>query len=144
MENGTFIIIKIDEDKLIGELSNSYSGTGDEIDISSKVDGLEADALPGRVSESISFESLSDETNVNDYGWATAYAAQTTAKEIDFEIIKVDALGVQVNASEKHTGKGVIQNLTKSNPDNDRSTFSGTIEISDESTVATYTAPAPD
>ena len=142
MQNGTFIILKIEETKLVGELSHSFNATGDIIDVSSKPDGLARAILGGRVSENISFESLSDEDS-SDYGWDTAYTAMTAGTELDFEIMRVDALGVQVNSSQKITGKGFIASLTKDNPDNDRSTMSGTIEISDESTVATYTAPPP-
>lgn len=140
MQNGTFIMLKIEGKKLIGELSHSFSSTGDIIDVSSKPDGLARSILGGRVTETISFESLSDETSP-DYGWSTAYIAMTAGTELEFEIVRVDALGDQVNGSEKITGKGYIASLTKENPDNDRSTMSGTIEVSDESTVATYTAP---
>ena len=139
MQNGTFIILKIDGTKLIGELSHSFNATGDIIDVSSKPDGLARAILGGRVSENISFESLSDETSA-DYGWDTAYTAMTAGTEIGFEIMRVDALGVQVNGSQKITGSGFINSLTKDNPDNDRSTMTGSIEISDESTVATYVA----
>ena len=136
MQNGTFIILKIDDDKLVGELSHSFNATGDIIEVSSKPDGLKRSILGGRVDENISFESLSDEAS-SDYGWATAYGAMTAGTEIDFEIMRVDGDGVQVVGSEKITGSGYFASLTKDNPDNDRSTMSGTIEISDESTVAT-------
>jgi hypothetical protein len=138
--NGTYIILTIDGDKLVGELSHTITSTGDIIDASSKVDKLARDILGGRVDENISFESLSDEVS-SDYGWGAVYGAMTTATEVDFEIMKVDDLGVQVAGSQKITGKGVFASLTKDNPDNDRSTISGTLEVSEETTVATYTAP---
>lgn len=140
-QNATFIKITIDSKDLIGEISSSKSSSADVIDVSSKAGGRVRDILPGRVAESVSFESLADDTNVTDYGYATAYAAMVAGTLLDITIIRVSALNVQVTGSDMDTFKGYITSLTQDNPDNDRSTMSGTIEIDDASAVTVYTAP---
>lgn len=141
-QNASFIKMKIGTKDFIGELSNSMNSNVDEIGISSKASGRTRELLPGRVIENISFESLADDTNVDDYGYDDAYAAMAAGTKIDFTIYRVDPAGDQVDASRETTGSGYIMSLTLDNPDNDRSTMSGTIEIDDESTVGTYTEPA--
>lgn len=141
-QNATFIKLKIGTKFLIGETSASLSSTADIIDVSSKASGRVRRILSGRVSENISFESLCDDTNVTDYGYSDAHAALKAGTLITFTIMRVDeTTGDQVDGSEQITGSGIISSLTKDYPDNDRSTMSGTIEIDDELTVGTYTAP---
>ena len=137
MQNGTFIKLLIDDTVLIGEISNSINGSMDEIDTSSKDSGLVSHSLPGRVSESINFESLADDTS-SDWGYATALAAINAGTKLSFEIQRFDALGVQVDPSQSVSGDGYLSSLTLDNPDNDKSTMSGTIEIDDSTTVETY------
>lgn len=136
-QNATFIKLLIADTELVGEVSNSISSSADIIDVSSKASGRERNILPGRVAESISFESLADDTSA-DYGFATALAALNAGTKVTFKIMRTDALGVQVDPSEQTTGSGYITSLTQDNPDNDRSTMSGTLEIDDETTVGTY------
>lgn len=140
-QNATFIKLKIDGDVLIGEISSSIGSTVDIIDASSKASGRAREILPGRVGENISFESLADDTNVADYGYGTAYAAMAAGTKIDFELVRVDETDTQIDPSQQITGSGYISSLTLDNPDNDRSTMSGTIEIDDEATVETYPVP---
>ena len=140
-QNATFIKLKIDDDFLIGELSSSISSSVDVIDVSSKASGRVREILPGRVSENISFESLADDTNLTDYGYSKAYAAMEAGTKIKFELIRVDELNNQVDSSQQTTGSGYITALTLDNPDNDRSTMSGTIEVDDEIDIDTYTVP---
>lgn len=137
MQNGTFIKLLIDDTLLIGEISNSINGSMDEIDTSSKDSGLVSHSLPGRLSESINFESLADDTS-NDWGYATALAAINAGTKLSFKIQRFDALGVQVDPSQAVSGDGYLSSLTLDNPDNDKSTMSGTIEIDDSTTVETY------
>lgn len=137
MQNGTFIKLLIDDTVLIGEISNSINGSMDEIDTSSKDSGLVSHSLPGRLSESINFESLADDTS-NDWGYATALAAINAGTKLSFKIQRFDALGVQVDPSQAVSGDGYLSSLTLDNPDNDKSTMSGTIEIDDSTTVETY------
>lgn len=137
----TFMKLKIGSQLLIGETSSSINTTVDDIDTSSKATGLESDGLPGRVADSISFDSMADETNATDYGYALALAAMEARTILSFTIIRVDAAGAQVSGSEVITGTGILSALTIDNPDNGPSTFSGTIEVDDELDVTTYTAP---
>lgn len=125
---------------MIGELSHSVNSTADIIDVSSKASGLERNVLPGRVAENLSFESLADDVSA-DYGWAAAYAAMIAGTLVDFSVLKVDADGDPVVGGQNTTGSGYFSSLTKDNPNNDRSTFSGTLEIDDEITIAPYSAP---
>lgn len=137
-QNATNIILQIGGDKLVGELSASKSSTADVIDLSSKASGRVREIDLGRVNENISFESLADDES-DDYGYAAAYAAMAAGTLISYKLLRVDEDGVQVTGSEQDSGTGYITSLTLDNPDNDRSTMSGTIEIDDESTVEDYT-----
>ena len=120
-ENATYIKLKIGLKVLVGELSHSINSSGDVIEVSSKASGLVRRILPGRVENNISFESLADDTNSTDYGYADAHAAMKAGTKLSFTIIK--------GVATIHTGEGYLSSLTKDNPDNDRSTMSGTIEL---------------
>jgi hypothetical protein len=120
-ENATYIKLKIGQKVLVGELSHSINSTADVIDVSSKASGLARRILPGRVSNNISFESLADDTNSTDYGYSDAHTAMKAGTKLSFTVIKA--------AATLHTGEGYLSSLTKDNPDNDRSTMSGTIEL---------------
>jgi hypothetical protein len=141
-QNATFIKLKVGTKYLIGETSASINTTVDDIDTSSKASGLESDGLPGRVSDNISFDSMADETNAMDYGYASALAAMAARTLLTFEIIRLDAAGAQVSGSQVISGSGILSGLNIDNPDNAPSTFSDTIEVDDELTVTTYT-PGP-
>jgi predicted secreted protein len=134
-QNATYIKIQFDDTDLVGELSQSINSTADIIDVSSKATALAREILPGRVSENISFESLADDASA-DYGWAAVYAAMTAGTIVTFTIVRVDSSNVEVPGAEIITGSGYFSSLTKDNPDNDRSTFSGTLEIDDSIIVA--------
>lgn len=120
-QNATFIKLQIGAKVLIGETSHSVSASADVIDISSKASGRVRNILPGRVANSISFESLCDDTNSTDYGYSDAHAALKAGTELSFTIIR--------GATTLLTGSGYLSSLSKDNPDNDRSTMSGTIEV---------------
>jgi hypothetical protein len=136
--NATSIILQVEDTKLIGELSQSLNSAVDAIDISSKAGGRVREILPGRISESISFESLADDTNSTDYGYDDLYTAMAAGTLVSVKILRVDTSLVQVDPSLEITGNGYISSLTLDNPDNDRSTMSGTIEIDGDLTVTTY------
>jgi len=125
-KNATNIILKLATKELIGEISSSINSSVDVIDVSSKASGRVRNILPGRVSENISFESLADDTNSTDYGYATAHAAMKAGTLVAFTITR--------DVVEIKAGSGYITSLTKDNPDNDRSTMSGTLEISGATT----------
>ena len=137
-QNATHIILQIGGVKLVGELSASKSSTADVIDLSSKASGRVREIELGRVNENISFESLADDES-SDYGYDAAYSAMADGELINYKLVRVDTDGDQVIGSEQDSGTGYIASLTLDNPDNDRSTMSGTIEIDDESTVEAYT-----
>ena len=120
-ENGTFIKLKIGVKELIGELSNSLSASADIINGSSKKSGYVSKKLGARVSNSLSFESLCDDLNSTDYGFSDAHTAMKARTLLSFTIVK--------GVTTLHTGQGILSSLTKDNPDNDRVTMSGTIEI---------------
>ena len=136
--NATFIKLLINDTELVGEISNGISSTVDDIDLSSKKTGRQSDGLPGRISENISFESLADDTSA-DYGYALAKAAMDDGTLLPIKIIRTDEAGAQVSGSEITTCSGYITSLTLDNPDNDRSSMSGTIEIDGDTIVGTYT-----
>jgi hypothetical protein len=120
-ENGTFIKVKIGTKEFVGELSNSLNATADIINLSSKASGYVSKKIGGRVSNSLSFESLCDDTNSTDYGYGDAHAAMKARTLLAFTIIK--------GVATLHTGSGILSSLTKTTPDNDRTTMSGTVEI---------------
>lgn len=136
-QNATFIKLYINDTVLIGETSSSISGSMDEIDTSSKAGGLISYSLPGRLSESISFESLADDTS-GDWGYSVGLAAINAGTQISFELKRVDENG-QVDGSQSISGVGYLSSLTLDNPDNDKSTMSGTIEVDDSTLVEAFT-----
>lgn len=120
-KNATNIILKIATKELVGELSHSINSGVDVIDVSSKAGGRTRNILPGRVGETISFESLADDTNATDYGYSTAHAAMKDGTLVAWTITR--------STETIKSGNGYITSLTLDNPDNDRSTMSGTISI---------------
>jgi hypothetical protein len=120
-KNATNIILKIATKELVGELSHSINSGVDVIDVSSKAGGRTRNILPGRVGETISFESLADDTNATDYGYSTAHAAMKDGTLVAWTITR--------STTTIKSGNGYITSLTLDNPDNDRSTMSGTISI---------------
>lgn len=120
-KNATNIILKIATKELVGEISHSINSSVDMIDVSSKAGGRTRNILPGRVSENISFESLADDTNSTDYGYSTAHAAMVAGTKVAFTITR--------GAVTIKSGNAYIMSLTLDNPDNDRSTMSGTLEV---------------
>ena len=87
-QNATFIKLKIGVKEFVGETSNSLSSSVDVIDVSSKASGRVRRILPGRVAENISFESLADDTNSTDYGYADAHAAAKNGTLITWTIVR--------------------------------------------------------
>lgn len=138
-QNANYIKVKIGALDFIGELSSSVNSAVDAINTSSKAGGRERTLLPGRISENISFESLADDTNTTDYGYDDAYTAMAAGTSVSFTIYRVDSEDAQVNPSLQITGSGYISSLTLDNPDNDRSTMSGTIEVDGDLAVGSYT-----
>ena len=120
-KNATNIILKIATKELVGELSHSINSGVDVIDVSSTAGGRTRNILPGRVGETISFESLADDTNTSDYGYSTAHAAMKDGTLVAWTITR--------STETIKSGNGYITSLTLDNPDNDRSTMSGTISI---------------
>ena len=140
INNATYIKIAIGTKELIGETSTSISSSVDVIDVSSKESGRTRRIIPGRVSENVSFESLCDDLNTTDYGYSDAHGALKAGTLVSCTIKRYDSSGTQVEGSKAYTFDGYITSLTKDNPDNDRSTMSGTIEIDGAVTISTYTA----
>ena len=120
-KNATNIILKIATKELVGELSHSINSGVDVIDVSSKAGGRTRNILPGRVGETIPFESLADDTNTTDYGYSTAHSAMKDGTLVAWTITR--------STTTIKSGNGYITSLTLDNPDNDRSTMSGTISI---------------
>lgn len=118
--NGTNIKITIGGADLVGELSNALDAQGDIIDVSSKKSGRVRRILGGRVVKTVNFESLADDLS-SDYGWSNAFAAAKAGTNIAWVIL---AGAVTIDS-----GNGFLSGLTKDQPDNDRSTFSGTIRV---------------
>jgi len=125
-KNATNIILKIATKELVGELSHSINSGVDVIDVSSKAGGRTRNILPGRVGETISFESLADDTNTSDYGYSTAHAAMKDGTLVAWTVTR--------SSTTIKSGNGYITSLTLDNPDNDRSTMSGTISITGATT----------
>ena len=94
-KNATNIILKIATKELVGELSHSINSGVDVIDVSSKAGGRTRNILPGRVGETISFESLADDTNTTDYGYSTAHAAMKDGTLVAWTITR--KLPLQLN-----------------------------------------------
>lgn len=135
-ENGTAIKIKIGTKEFIGETSNSFSSSQNMINASSKKTGVDSEFVAGRTTRTISVSSLADFSNVTDYGFADAIAAQDAKTAISWTISKYTEAGVLVTAAHIYSGSGLLSDVSQENGDDALSTMSLSIQVSGEVTTA--------
>lgn len=120
-QNATFIKLKIGVKLLVGETSSSFSSSSDILDKSSKASARVRRILTGRYRDEVTFDSMADDTNSTDYGFKDAHAAAKAGTILEWSIVR--------GAVEIASGVGFLTSLSKNNPDNEVTTFSGTIRV---------------
>ena len=123
-KNATLIRLKIGEKTLVGETNVSIEKSSDVINVSSKATSRTRRILPGRVSNTVNFEAMADDTNTTDYGYKDAHTAMKAGTILEWSIVR--------SAVTIDSGVGYISSLSKDNPDNAASTFSGSIRVTIE------------
>lgn len=120
-QNATFIKLKIGVKVLVGETSSSFSSSSDILDKSSKASARVRRILPGRYRDEVTFDSMADDTNSTDYGFKDAHTAAKAGTILEWSIVR--------GAVEIASGVGFLTSLNKNNNDNELTTFSGTIRV---------------
>jgi predicted secreted protein len=114
-------------------LTNGISKSRDERDVTTKNStGNWKEFRVTYKNAEIKFEGLTTEeaVGVNTYGDLEDFWNDGT--EIDWEY------GTGVSGSRKESGKGYIMSIDRDDPQDANSTFSGTVKVTGEITVATY------
>jgi len=137
---GTRVLIKVAGGLLVGQSSVSSSLTATMIDISNKLSGKHSEYEYGRLTETLSVESIastSKEATLKGY-WELREAvnAHTKVEIILTEFTDVDG-AAKVTGAEQLTYNALISGLDASFPDNDKSTFSCNLQISGAPVQAT-------
>jgi len=140
---GTTVKLKVGSAFLVGEVSASINLTAGIIDVSSKASGRVTNREYGRVAESISLSSLaSTDAALTTQNFEDLRAAAIAGTKLAFELTDYGSGGtVAVVGAHKITGNALVSDVTWDVPDNDRMTFSATLQIDGASTTATVTAP---
>lgn len=113
--------------------SNGISKNRDTRDVTSKLSGDWREMRPTYKGGEISFEGIYTEEGVSVNGYADLDGWWSAGTEIFWEY------GSGVSGSRKESGKGYITSLERDDPQDGNTTFSGTIVITGEITVASYT-----
>lgn len=127
--NGTFLKCKIGDLVLVGETSHSFSSDANMIATSNKETGRDSTFVAGRTTRSIEFSSMYDPLEDTKYNFHDIMAAQDAGTIIAWELVNVDAAGADVVGSHNFTGSGLFSNCAQDNPDDDISSFSGSIQV---------------
>jgi hypothetical protein len=121
---------------LMGETSTSLKSAQTMIETSNKLSQQTASFKAGRITRSISVSSLaSTDTATTEYGHEDALAAQAQLVAVDFSITEYDSAGALVSGAIIISGTTLLSNVSLENPDNDKTTFSLDLQITDENTI---------
>jgi hypothetical protein len=120
----------------IGETSTSLKSAQTMIEVSSKKTQNNASFKAGRVTRTLSVSSIaSTDTATTEYGHEDALQAQVQLVPVDFTLTEYDDQGVVAPGAIIISGSTLVSNVSLDNPDNDKTTFSLDLQISDEMTV---------
>ena len=120
----------------IGETSTSLKSAQTMIEVSSKINQKKASFKAGRITRTLSVSSIaSTDTATTEYGHEDALAAQVQLVPIDFTLTEYDVNGAVVQGAIIISGSTLLSNVALENPDNDKTTFSLDLQISDTMTV---------
>lgn len=115
----------------IGETSTSLKSAQTMIETSSKASGINSRFKGGRVTQTMSVSSIaSTDTATTAYGHEDALQAQVQQVPVDFSVTEYSD-GVAESGAIIISGSTLLSNVALENPDNDKTTFSLDLQISD-------------
>lgn len=121
---------------LMGETSTSLKSAQTMIETSNKLSQQSASFKAGRVTRTVSVSSLaSTDTATTEYGHEDALAVQEQQVPVDFSITEYDSAGVLVSGAIIISGTALLSNVSLENPDNDKTTFSLDLQITDDNLI---------
>ena len=128
--NGSTLAVDIGGNTVICETESSLEQTVDMIETTCKASGKNKTYLSGEITGTISVTAVYDETGT--FGYSDAFAAAAQAgTELTWK-------WGSTAANEKfYTGSGLIADLTAEAPQNDRATWSFTLQVTGAITEAT-------
>jgi hypothetical protein len=134
---GTTVLLKIDTDLMVGEISTSLAMAINAIDVSSKASGRASNYEYGRYSETMSISSIaSTDSTLTTANFVSVRGSAQTGTKVAVEITEYsDETGVTpVAGAHKIAGTAVITSVTWDVPDNDRQTFSIDLQFDGDTT----------
>jgi hypothetical protein len=121
---------------LMGETSTSLKSAQTMIKTSNKLNQNNASFKAGRVARTVSVSSIaSTDTATTEYGHEDALAVQDQLVPVDFSITEYDSAGVLVPGAIIISGTTLLSNVSIENPDNDKTTFSLDLQITDDNLI---------
>ena len=129
---GTFVLLNVDSKLIVGQTSLDYNQVVNMIEMSSKTSGNDAEFVPGRVTRTLSVSSLASETpEATEAGFDALddAVANKTKVQAEFTQYTDETAVTPVAGASKRVCYVYVSNLSKANPDNDKSTFSCDLQI---------------
>ena len=122
---GTFVKMTIGGVDLVGETSNSFTSTSNMVETSSKVNGRKSAFEYGRITRTVSIESLSStDATQTKVAFNAAFADQENGTKVPFQIAEYAADGEPKTGSLAFSGMALISDVSQDSPDDDVMTFS--------------------
>ena len=123
-KNGTLILLKVEGNVIEALTTNSFESTTDMIECTSKSSGRFKEFIPGEMGATISFEGkYNDAPTGANLGYADLIGYYVAGTKVDF------IMGGTTASDEIIEGEGYLSDITWDAPQNETSTFSGTIQV---------------
>jgi hypothetical protein len=123
--NGTLILLKVEGNVIEALTTNSFESSTDMIECTSKSSGRFKEFIPGEMGATISFEGKYNDTGTGaNLTMADLMGYYTAGTKIDF------VMGGTTASNEIVEGEGYLSDITWDAPQNEITTFSGTIQVS--------------
>lgn len=122
--NGTLILLKVEGEVIEALTTNSFESTTDMIECTSKSSGRFKEFIPGEMGSTLGFEGkYNDAPTGTNKGFADLIAYYQAGTKIDF------IMGGTTATNEMIEGEAYISDLSWDAPQNDISTFTGTLQV---------------
>ena len=123
--NGTLILLKVEGNVIEALTTNSFESSTDMIECTSKSSGRFKEFIPGEMGATIAFEGKYNDTGTgSNLTMADLMGYYTAGTKIDF------VMGGTTASNEIVEGEGYLSDITWDAPQNEITTFSGSIQVS--------------
>jgi len=123
--NGTLILLKVEGNVIEALTTNSFESSTDMIECTSKSSGRFKEFIPGEMGATISFEGKYNDTGTGaNLTMADLMGYYVAGTKVDF------VMGGTTASNEIVEGEGYLSDITWDAPQNEITTFSGTIQVS--------------